>query len=445
MSSRHLSLNRRQLLQYAGLGASALAAQQLLAGCAVNPVTGENQFMMISEQQEVSIDKQQSPFQFSNDYGITQDSRLNAYVNRVGQEVASRSHRPRMPYSFSPVNAAYINAYAFPGGTIATTRGILAELDNEAELAALLGHEIGHVNARHTAQQLSKTVFAQMAMAGLSMATSAAGYGGANSALQSLGGLGASALLAHYSRDNEREADVLGMEYMAKTGYSPEGMAQLMELLIRNNQREPNALQAMFSTHPMSSERLANVRNAINSQYSGQMRQATNRERYMDETANLRRFKPMLNTLQKASAATAAKKLNEAGSLYSQALQQAPGDYAALLMMSKFQMGTNNNAAAESFARQAMQAYPQEPQARLVSGVTMLNNKRYDAAYQELSTYDRMLPGTPQVNFYQGYALEGMGRREEAAQEYANFLKKQNKGKEAEYAYKRLQSWGYVK
>ena len=165
----------------------------------------------------------------------------------------------------------------------------------------------------------------------------------------------------------------------------------------------------------------------------------------MDETANLRRFKPMLNTLQKASAATAAKKLNEAGSLYSQALQQAPGDYAALLMMSKFQMGTNNNAAAESFARQAMQAYPQEPQARLVSGVTMLNNKRYDAAYQELSTYDRMLPGTPQVNFYQGYALEGMGRREEAAQEYANFLKKQNKGKEAEYAYKRLQSWGYVK
>ena len=117
MSSRHLSLNRRQLLQYAGLGASALAAQQLLAGCAVNPVTGENQFMMISEQQEVSIDKQQSPFQFSNDYGITQDSRLNAYVNRVGQEVASRSHRPRMPYSFSPVNAAYINAYAFPEGT----------------------------------------------------------------------------------------------------------------------------------------------------------------------------------------------------------------------------------------------------------------------------------------------------------------------------------------
>ena len=151
-------------------------------------------------------------------------------------------------------------------------------------------------------------------MAGLSMATSAAGYGGANRALQSLGGLGASALLAHYSRDNEREADALGMEYMAKTGYSPEGMAQLMELLIRNNQREPNALQAMFSTHPMSSERLANVRNAINSQYSGQMRQATNRERYMDETANLRRFKPMLNTLQKASAATAAKKLNEAGS-----------------------------------------------------------------------------------------------------------------------------------
>ena len=320
----------------------------------------------------------------------------------------------------------------------------MAELDNEAELAALLGHEIGHVNARHTAQQLSKGVLANLAMAGLSVAGSAAGLGGSTEALQSLGGLGASALLAHYSRDNEREADALGMEYMAKTGYSPEGMAELMELLIRNSQREPNALEAMFSTHPMSSERLANVRNAMNSQYGGQMAQAVNRERYMDETANLRRFKPMLNTLQKASAATAAKKLNEAGQLYSQALREGPGDYAALLMMAKFQMGTDNNSAAEDYARQAIQAYPQEPQARLVSGVTMLNNKRYDAAYQELNTYDRMLPGTPQVNFYQGYALEGMGRREEAAQEYVNFLKQQNKGKEAQYAYNRLKSWGYV-
>ena len=445
MSSSHFSLNRRQLLQYTGLGVSAIVGQQFLAACAVNPVSGKNQFMMISEQQEVSIDKQQSPFQFSNDYGISQDRRLNEYVNRVGQEVAARSHRPRMPYSFSPVNAAYINAYAFPGGTIATTRGILAELESESELAALLGHEIGHVNARHTAQQLSKSVLANLAVAGLSIAGSAAGLGGANDALQSLGGLGASALLAHYSRDNEREADALGMQYMAQTGYSPEGMAELMELLIRNSQREPNALEAMFSTHPMSSERLANVRNAIASQYSGQLGQAINRERYMDETANLRRFKPMLNSLQKASAATAAKNLNEASSLFNQALRQAPGDYAALLMMAKFQMGTKNNSAAENYARQAAQAYPQEPQARLVSGVSMLNNKRYDAAYQELSTYDRMLPGTPQVNFYQGYALEGMGRREEAAQEYANFLKKQNKGKEAQYAYERLKSWGYVK
>ncbi len=445
MSSSHFCLNRRQLLQYTGLGLSTLAAQQLVAGCAVNPVTGENQFMMVSEQQEIDIDKQQSPYQFSNDYGLSQDSRLNAYVNRVGQEVAARSHRPRMPYSFSPVNAAYINAYAFPGGTIAATRGILAELDNEAELAALLGHEIGHVNARHTAQQLSKGVLANLAMAGLSVAGSAAGLGGATEALQNLGGLGAGALLAHYSRDNEREADALGMRYMTATGYSPEGMAQLMELLMRSNSKEPNALQVMFSTHPMSSERLANTRNAIAELYSGQQGQALNRERYMDETANLRRFKPMLNTLQKASAATAAKKLNEAGQLYGQALREGPGDYAALLMMAKFQMGTDNNSAAEDYARQAAQAYPREPQARLVSGVSMLNNKRFDAAYQEFSTYDRMLPGTPQVNFYQGYALEGMGRREEAAQAYISFLKRQNSGKEAQYAYNRLKSWGYVR
>ncbi len=444
MHSSHFCLNRRQLLQYTGLGLSTLAAQQLVAGCAVNPVTGANQFMMVSEQQEIDIDKQQSPYQFSNDYGLSQDSRLNAYVNRVGQELAARSHRPRMPYSFSPVNAVYVNAYAFPGGTIAATRGILAELENEAELAALLGHEIGHVNARHTAQQLSKSVLVNLAVAGLSVAGSAAGLGSANDALQSLGGLGAGALLAHYSRDNEREADALGMRYMTITGYSPEGMVQLMELLMRSNRREPNALQVMFSTHPMSSERLANARNAIAEYYGGQQGQAINRERYMDETAALRRVKPMLNTLQKATAATAGKKLNEAGELYSQALRQGPGDYTALLMMAKFQMGTNNNGAAENYARQAMQAYPREAQAHLVAGVAMLNNKRFDTAYQALDTYERMLPGTVQVNFYQGYALEGMGRREEAAHAYIRFLKRQNSGKEAQYAYNRLKSWGYV-
>ncbi len=144
----------------------ALSAAGLVVGCAVSPVTGRPQLMLISEEEEMAIDKNYSPLQISNDYGRSQDQALNDYVQQVGQNIAKLTHRPHMPYSFQVVNATYVNAYAFPGGSIACTRGILVSLDNEAELAALLGHELGHVNARHTAQQISKGMLTQVVVGG---------------------------------------------------------------------------------------------------------------------------------------------------------------------------------------------------------------------------------------------------------------------------------------
>ena len=114
-------MSRRQFLQ-----ASVLAATAGLLpfyGCATDPVTGRKQLMMLTQDQEIAIDRQQSPFQFSSDYGIVQDSALNQYIHRVGSGLVPYSHRPGMPYNFQCVNATYINAYAFPGGTIAVTRG----------------------------------------------------------------------------------------------------------------------------------------------------------------------------------------------------------------------------------------------------------------------------------------------------------------------------------
>ena len=107
-----------------------------MSGCATNPVTGKQQLMLLSENQEIQIDKKNSPHQFSSDYGKVQDKALNMYINSTGKKMAARTHRTNMPYSFRAVNATYVNAYAFPGGSIAVTRGILLSLDNEAELAA---------------------------------------------------------------------------------------------------------------------------------------------------------------------------------------------------------------------------------------------------------------------------------------------------------------------
>ena len=144
------TLTRRDFMKLA-----ALAAVSTAAGCAANPVTGQSQLMLVGEGEEIQVDKVNSPHQFSADYGVSQDAALNAYVAGVGASLARVTHRAQMPYRFSVVNATYANAYAFPGGSIAITRGILAELDNEAELAGLIGHELGHVNARHTAARLS--------------------------------------------------------------------------------------------------------------------------------------------------------------------------------------------------------------------------------------------------------------------------------------------------
>ncbi len=155
-------MSRREFLQL-----SSMAAAGLVASCATNPVTGRSQLMLVSEDKEIQIDKQNSPYQFSADHGTVQDKRLNDYIDRTGKNIAAQTHRKHMPYNFHVVNATYVNAYAFPGGTIACTRGILLSLDNEAELSALLGHELGHVNARHTAQQMSKGMLTQAVVGGL--------------------------------------------------------------------------------------------------------------------------------------------------------------------------------------------------------------------------------------------------------------------------------------
>ena len=128
-----------------------------LGGCATDPVSGKSVLVGLTPQQEIALDKNQSPFQFSEDYGAVKDPNLNHYVDSVGSKLAGASHRPNMPYSFRVVNANHVNAYAFPGGSIAVTRGLLVDLENESELAGLLGHEVGHVSARHAAEQAGKT------------------------------------------------------------------------------------------------------------------------------------------------------------------------------------------------------------------------------------------------------------------------------------------------
>ena len=432
-------MTRRRFMWLTGMAATGVAA-----GCATNPVTGKSQFMMVSEQEEIQIDRQYSPMQFSDDYGPTQDTALNTYVNGVGRAIASRTHRPNMPYSFRVVNATYINAYAFPGGSIACTRGILLKLDNEAELAALLGHEIGHVNARHTAEQMSKGQLSSILVGGLSVIADVAAPGMGQVA-SSLGSFGAGAFLASYSRDNERQADAHGTDYMVKAGYGPDGMVGLMEMLNSMNKSKPSSIELMFATHPMSDERYQTAVKTVQTTYASSRGLPLHRERYMDHTARLRSIQGAIEEVQKGDKELGDKNFSQAEAHYQAALKQAPNDYTTLVSMAKCELVQKKYKEGAQYARQAKSVYPQEAQGYHLSGFAGLNLKEYESAYQDFQASYRLLPGNPQTLFFSGFALEGMNRRQEAAREYSRYLQQVQEGKYAQHAAARLREWGYAR
>ena len=432
-------LTRREFLWMLSMSAAGTAA-----GCAVDPVTGRSQLMLVSESEEIQIDRQYSPRQYSADYGITQDATLTRYVDQVGRSLVPYTHRPGMPYAFHVVNAVYVNAYAFPGGSIAVTRGILLKLSDEAELAGLLGHELGHVNARHTAEQMSKSQISSVLLSGLQVA---AGIGGASygDIAGQLGMLGASLLLASYSRDNEREADALGNEYMVKAGYSTDGFVELMGMLNSLSKEKPGYSDVLFSTHPMSDERYRTALDASRTSYQGSRNAPRHRERFMDHTARLRAVKGAVELMQKGEVSCAKKRYDEAESFFRGALKQVPQDYAALVMMAKCMVFQKKSREAEQYADEAQAVNPGEAQAYYVSGFARLHQKKFEGAYLAFDRYDRLLPGNPDVIFYKGYALEGTGKKMDAATCYQKYLQFVQEGAQAQHAYNRLVEWGYIR
>lgn len=430
-------ITRRQALWLLGAGAAAG-----LSGCATSPVTGETILVGMSEAQEKQTDAQVAPHQFSQDLGAIQDEAVNGYVAGIGQRMGTLTHRPQMPYSYRVLNANYVNAYTFPGGAMGVTRGILADLDDEAQLAALLGHELGHVNARHAAQRQGQNLVAQAALAGLNVAAQSSDWGG----LMSMGGqIGASALLAGYSREHEREADALGQEYLVKAGYPATGMVRLHQLLVAEEKTAPSLLQTMFSTHPMSSERMQAAQAAADARYRISNSLDARRERFMDSTASLRRIRPTIDACKNGETAMAARQYPKAQAEFQTALARTPRDYASNLRMAQCLQAQGQTAKAVDYADNAREIYPQEAQAYKLAGVLALQQRDAGRAYQNLDRFDRLLPGDAGITFLKGISLEGMGNRQAAAQHYAAYLRQSQQGNAAQYSYNRLKAWGMVK
>lgn len=447
VSRKFKTLSRRQFIKISAAGAASAGIASLLSGCGIDPVTGRNQLMLVSRQQEIGIDQQQAPFQFSADYGVTQDSSINRYVSSVGRKLVPHVHRLDMPYNFQCVNATYINAYAFPGGTIAATRGILLELDDEAQLASLLGHELGHVNARHAAEQMSKGQISSILVGGLSMIASQGG-GTLGELTQTLGMIGQGLLLSKYSRDNEREADYLGNEYMVKAGYPSKGFTGLMEMLSSLHKSSPSSVEVLFSTHPMSSERLSAAIQRQNGQYFNTRDRKLFRERYMDSIASLRRREKGIKLLQEGEKHMGKKAYDQAENSYRRALSSGmDDDYTAHILLAQSLLARKQAAKALTHAGKAQQLYPSEAQGYYTAGIANTGMKRYNAALMQFQQCDRVLPGNPHLKFLSGYCLDKSNQIPRAADYYKAYLKMINYSPNdySKYAYQRLKQWGYAK
>lgn len=437
-------VSRRDFLWLMGCAGTTVMTAPLTGCLSTDPVTGKRGLVLMSEQQEIAIDKQHAPHQFSSDYGVSQDEALNNYVNSVGRRLAEISHRPQMPYNFQIVNATYVNAYAFPGGSVAATRGILLEMENEAELAALIGHEVAHVNARHTAERATRSQVAGLLAGAATAITSQSKYSEYTEIVNTLGGMGAGALLARYSRDNEREADSLGVEYMVKAGQNPKGMVGLMEMLNGTSRRAPNIIEQMFSSHPMSSERYQTAVEQVERIAGAEKKRSLNKERYMDNTAKLRRIKASIQNIQAGEKELNQSNFAAAEGYFGKALSRAPNDYCGLVMSAKCQLSQDKLSKANRLLEKAKSIYPEEAQAVHLSGVTKLKLGKNESAFNEFRRYEQKMPGNPNSVFFQGVSLERMQQKDRAASQYKRFLSQVNQGEQAKHAYGRLVEWGYV-
>ncbi|MFM2052640.1 MAG: hypothetical protein RL456_677 [Pseudomonadota bacterium] len=434
---RRNRLSRRDTLWLFGASAGAVALQ----GCAVSPVTGERIVVGMSEAQERQVDVQQAPHQFSQDLGAVQDDGVNDYLGRVGQALQGQVQRQDMPYSYRALNANYVNAYTFPGGAIGVTRGILVELQDESELAALLGHELGHVNARHAAQRQGQALVAQVAMVSLMAASQDSAW----SPLIGLGSqIGASAMLASYSRDHERQADALGQSYLAGAGYPASGMTQLHQLLVDQHREQPGMLETMFSSHPMSGERRDRARELAETQYAASQKAPRQRERFMDSTAPLRRLRPAIQACKNGETAMARKAYADAQGQFAAALKAAPRDYAANLRMGQCLQAQGQVREAQRHIEAARAIYPQEAQAHKLAATLHLGLRNPGAAYAALEQHDRVLPGDPGVLFLKAVSLDGMGQSRRAAEHYAQFLQVSPQGQAAAFSVSRLRAMGHA-
>jgi predicted Zn-dependent protease len=394
---------------------TALHALVLASGCVINPVTGDRELALVSADQEVAIGEQQYlPSRQMQGGEYTVDPQLTSYVSQVGQRLAAVSGR-NLPYEFVVLNNSVPNAWALPGGKIAVNRGLLMELESEAELAAVLGHEIVHAAARHGALAMQRGLLLQGVLLATAVATSDDNH--SNLAVGAAS-LGAQLINQRHGRDAELESDTYGMQYMAKAGYDPRAAVSLQETFVRLSGGGGNGegwLSGLFASHPPSQERVdRNRQTAAQLPMGGDL----GRERYQAATATLRSRQPAYEAYDEAQKALAEDRIDEARRLAEQAARQVPQEAHFHSLLGDIDLSQQRWTQAAEHYGAAIARNDNFFYYHLQRGQAQRQLRRYDEAQRELEASIRLLP-TADAFYGLGAIAEQRGDRATALEFYA--------------------------
>ena len=338
-----------------------------IAGCAVNPVTGDRQFMTMSPSEDLKIGAENyAPMLQAQGGAYDVDPALIEYVRSVGMKLAAVSD-VELPYEFTVLNSSVPNAWALPGGKIAINRGLLTEINSEAELAAVLGHEIVHAAARHTAQQMSRGQLLQGLVVATSVVAGDSSYGDL-----AVGGAGIAAQLlsTKYGRSAELESDKYGMRYMGRAGYDPQGAVSLQQTFVRLSEgQDQDWISGLFASHPPSQERVQENRK---------------RAKKMD-AGGFMGVEEYRVALQKTVAVRPAYDAYDQG---------------------REALAKENNDEALALANKALKLFPDEANFHALRGDVRFVNEQYDMA---ITNYDRAI--SRRDNFFYYYLQRGLTRK----------------------------------
>ncbi|KMQ74128.1 M48 family metalloprotease [Marinobacter subterrani] len=366
----------------------AIVLAVTLGGCTVNPVTGEQQLSLIGEDQELAMGAEQYvPTQQTQGGQFYVDPELTLYVREVGEKMAAVSDRPDLPYEFVVLNSSVPNAWALPGGKIAINRGLLTKLDDEAQLASVLGHEIVHAAARHSVQRMQKTMLISAGVAGLGFALSDNEWAGL---IMGGAAFGAQLALAQYSQSDELESDHYGILYMKEAGYDPTAAVELQQIFLELSEGQQSGfINGLFATHPPSAERVEENRQLVQKIGAGGYR---GKEVFDRKMAKLRSLQPAYDAHDKALELAAKDKLDAALDKVNEAIRLLPREAMFYSLRGRIYQGLKQEEKAAADFEKAVGLYPEMFTYRLYNGLNALQLNNLAKARENLIKANQTVP-----------------------------------------------------